>query len=26
MGLLGLIVFGFLAGLVARMVTPGNQR
>lgn len=26
MGLLGLIVFGFLAGLVARLVTPGNQR
>ena len=26
MGLLGLIVFGFLAGLIARMVTPGNQR
>jgi uncharacterized membrane protein YeaQ/YmgE (transglycosylase-associated protein family) len=25
-GLLGLIVFGFLAGLVARLVTPGNQR
>ena len=26
MGLLGLIVFGFLAGLVARLVIPGNQR
>jgi uncharacterized membrane protein YeaQ/YmgE (transglycosylase-associated protein family) len=25
-GLLGLIVFGFLAGLVARFVTPGKQR
>lgn len=26
MGLLGLIVFGFLAGVVARFVTPGKQR
>lgn len=26
MGLLGLIVFGFLAGLVARMIAPGSQR
>ena len=26
MGLLGLIVFGFLAGVVARFVTPGSQR
>ena len=26
MGLLGLILFGFLAGLVARMIAPGNQR
>ena len=26
MGLLGLILFGFLAGLVARMIAPGTQR